>query len=205
MNNRPTSSATARQHHRVWTDVTGMPGVGEENVILVWKILNDSLKDTWSYIDKTKEPSWSVITLVKQRRLGHRPLPYREAQTRCQHRPVQQGEGGGRCRKVQNIRCYKMHEGSKDRCCKVQEGEKRCNRCRKVVRSAPDQQGCRGRWLGNQALREPCSCCLHSLHGPRERCFLLIMILSSSLEEMSPCIEPSCACQCPPWGTCPPR
>ena len=102
MNNRPTSSATARQHHRVWTDVTGMPGVGEENVILVWKILNDSLKDTWSYIDKTKEPSWSVITLVKQRRLGHRPLPYREAQTQCQHRPVQQGdedrvqEGGSR-------------------------------------------------------------------------------------------------------------
>ena len=38
VNDRPTSSATARQHHRVWTDVTGMPGVGEENVILVWKI-----------------------------------------------------------------------------------------------------------------------------------------------------------------------
>ena len=46
VNNCPTSSATARQHDRVWTDVTGMPGVGEESVILVWKILNNSLKDT---------------------------------------------------------------------------------------------------------------------------------------------------------------
>ena len=55
VNNSPTSSATARQHHRVWTDVTRMPGVGEENVVLVWKILNGSLKDTWSYIDKTED------------------------------------------------------------------------------------------------------------------------------------------------------
>ena len=46
VNDRPTSSATARKHHRVWTDVTGMPGVGEENVILVWKILDGPLKDT---------------------------------------------------------------------------------------------------------------------------------------------------------------
>ena len=46
VNDRPTSSATTRQHDRVWTDVTGMPGVGEENVILVWKILNSSFKDT---------------------------------------------------------------------------------------------------------------------------------------------------------------
>ena len=44
VNDRPTSSATARKHHRVWTDVTGMPGVGEENVILDWKILDGSLK-----------------------------------------------------------------------------------------------------------------------------------------------------------------
>ena len=89
MNNRPTSSATARQHHRVWTDVTRMPGVGEENVILVWEILNGSLKELHR---QDRGPSWSVITLVKQRRLGHRPLPCREARTQCQHRPEQQGE-----------------------------------------------------------------------------------------------------------------
>ena len=61
--------------------------------------------------------------MVKQRRLGHRPLPYLEARTLCQHRPVQQGEedkveeGGSRlgAEKCKILSCYKMHDDSKDK------------------------------------------------------------------------------------------